>query len=645
MKLLHKLKSEKLIHPPEFITDNTHYLTIMGSYAYGVSLEASDMDLYGICVPPKGVVFPHTLGVIPGFGHQGQRFEQWQEHHIQYEGTEYDFQIYSIIKFFQLAMENNANILDALFAPENCVMHCTALAKHLRDNRTLFLHKGAYHKFMGYAHAQLKKIRTKEATGKRKVLIEKYGYDCYDKETTEFLTSSGWKSFDAISQDDLLAGVVPATGELVFEKPNGSIDKKYTGMLYTIDTHLTRAVVTSDHSMLVSRMHRQKSNGFSTEYCDVAGDWSLTPLSDLMTSGRYSWYHIRRSPTERVEEYPIEDDYLKLAGLYVSEGTLQFRDQKVKVARVTQTLKGKPKFYVSANALELKRYDYDKESVWDIPRVKAERLYNDFGYGSHTLFLPSWTLHLSSRQAKLFWDYLCLGDGTKASKGDVYYSCNHNLSNGIQAMMVSAGYPCVVRGPYSGVSSFTGKMVDSYQTYLPYVRDAYACVDFKGASRILRHGEISTTKSGKPIKEEYVENRSVVCFDMPCGTLVTRNNGIPSIQGNCKFAYHLLRLTDEVEQILETGDLVLGRNKGELKAIRAGEYTLEELETKFEVRKGYVEELYRTSTLRHSPPEAEIKALLLQCLEMHYGRLDNVYKEDRTGQLVNELVAVINRYQ
>jgi hypothetical protein len=40
------------VNPPGWLADNLCYETIMGSVAYGVSAETSDMDVYGICLPP-----------------------------------------------------------------------------------------------------------------------------------------------------------------------------------------------------------------------------------------------------------------------------------------------------------------------------------------------------------------------------------------------------------------------------------------------------------------------------------------------------------------------------------------------------------------------------------------------------------------
>ncbi len=179
--LLNNLYKQNLIHPPKWLMDNVSYMTIMGSQAYGVSSDDSDLDVYGFCIPPKDLVFPHLAGEIPGFGRQIQRFEQWQEHHVTdpNKKIEYDFAVFSIVKYFQLCMENNPNMIDSLFTPRNCVIHSTAVSEIVRENRKLFLHKGSWHKFKGYAYAQMAKIRNKVNANneKRAASIAEHGYD------------------------------------------------------------------------------------------------------------------------------------------------------------------------------------------------------------------------------------------------------------------------------------------------------------------------------------------------------------------------------------------------------------------------------------------------------------------------------------
>lgn len=161
---IQELEKKKLINPPRWLSSNVMYETMMGSVAYGVSSDTSDMDLYGFCIPTKELIFPHLGGEILGFGRQKERFEQFQQHHIRDDqalggdGREYDVQIFSIVKYFQLAMENNPNMIDSLYTPQFCVLHMTKIGSMVRDARKLFLHKGSWHKFKGYAYSQLHKM-------------------------------------------------------------------------------------------------------------------------------------------------------------------------------------------------------------------------------------------------------------------------------------------------------------------------------------------------------------------------------------------------------------------------------------------------------------------------------------------------------
>ena len=162
---------------PKFLLTNTHYLTIMGSQSYGTNNDDSDTDIYGFGIPPKEMIFPHLAGEIMGFSTPQTRFKHWEEHHIMDGKKEYDFSVYSIINYFRLLMGNNPNVLDSIWTPINCVVHCTSVGQMVRDNRKMFMHKGLFHKFRGYSFSQLHKMETKDPKGKRKAIRDKYGWD------------------------------------------------------------------------------------------------------------------------------------------------------------------------------------------------------------------------------------------------------------------------------------------------------------------------------------------------------------------------------------------------------------------------------------------------------------------------------------
>lgn len=173
------LTQKSLIRPPKFVPTNTHYEAMVGSVAYGVSEDASDVDIQGFCIPPKDMVFPHLAGEIHGFGTQKKRFDQWIKHHVEDPEArkKYDMTIFSIVKYFSLCMENNPNMIDTMFVPQTCVLHITKVGQMVREQRKEFLHKGCFHRFKGYAYSQLHKMGAKNPTGNRKAIRERHGFD------------------------------------------------------------------------------------------------------------------------------------------------------------------------------------------------------------------------------------------------------------------------------------------------------------------------------------------------------------------------------------------------------------------------------------------------------------------------------------
>lgn len=111
-----------------------------------------------------------------------------------------------------------------------------------------------------------------------------------------------------------------------------------------------------------------------------------------------------------------------------------------------------------------------------------------------------------------------------------------------------------------------------------------------------------------------------------------------------KFAYHILRLAVECEQILEKHDLDIECNGPLLRSIRNGEWTLEQIYDWFNMKEKHLEELYNKSTLQHSPDENKIKQLLLQCIEMHYGTISDAISIDVNQNIINDIQTIINKY-
>jgi predicted nucleotidyltransferase len=124
-----------------FWETNQIYKVIAGSQVYGLDTPQSDLDVRGVCIPPRR----YLLGL--------SRFEQWE--HQDEKG---DTVIYALTKFVQLALACNPNIIELLYTDPHHVLFANEYGWRLVAHRHLFLSKQARHTFAGYAISQLRRI-------------------------------------------------------------------------------------------------------------------------------------------------------------------------------------------------------------------------------------------------------------------------------------------------------------------------------------------------------------------------------------------------------------------------------------------------------------------------------------------------------
>ena len=140
----------------EWLPSNTVYLTIHGSKAYGLATDTSDVDIKGICVPPRAV--ENDLF---------HKFEQAENHpFIEKQCSHYknpnnpklESVIFSLKKFFVLAAGINPNIIELIWTHESDRLMFHKCVNSLFEHRDLFLSSKAKYTFSGYAASQLAKI-------------------------------------------------------------------------------------------------------------------------------------------------------------------------------------------------------------------------------------------------------------------------------------------------------------------------------------------------------------------------------------------------------------------------------------------------------------------------------------------------------
>jgi len=118
-----------------------------GSHAYGLNVVTSDEDFKGVCVKPKACY----LGFLNNFE---------QAEHMGSKNDGVDSVTYSLDKFARLAIDCNPNIIEVLHVADKDVLKVDDFGEELRAARNDFLSKKARFTFAGYAHAQLKRIKT-----------------------------------------------------------------------------------------------------------------------------------------------------------------------------------------------------------------------------------------------------------------------------------------------------------------------------------------------------------------------------------------------------------------------------------------------------------------------------------------------------
>lgn len=149
------------------VAQHTIFLTLAGSHAHGTARQGSDVDLRGVGVAP----LPTRLSLFSTF----EQYEgplpvdlaaavmpRLQAHPTAARclAVKTECVIFDVAKLLRLCAEANPNALEILFADERDWALETPEWRLLHEERHRFLTKKVQQTFLGYAMAQLKRIRT-----------------------------------------------------------------------------------------------------------------------------------------------------------------------------------------------------------------------------------------------------------------------------------------------------------------------------------------------------------------------------------------------------------------------------------------------------------------------------------------------------
>ncbi|ANW20892.1 nucleotidyltransferase domain-containing protein [Streptomyces clavuligerus] len=124
--------------PEELIHEHTIYSCVMGSRAFGLATDGSDIDRRGVFLAPTALYW---------------RFEKPPRH---VEGPAEEQFSWELERFCELALRANPNILECLHSP--LVERIDATGRELRELRGAFLSRQVHETFTGYALGQRRRL-------------------------------------------------------------------------------------------------------------------------------------------------------------------------------------------------------------------------------------------------------------------------------------------------------------------------------------------------------------------------------------------------------------------------------------------------------------------------------------------------------
>jgi len=275
--------------------------------------------------------------------------------------------------------------------------------------------------------------------------------DCYDN-STEVLTSSGWKKFQEIQVSELIPSLNLSTFQVEFVPNLETIEKNYKGKMVEFSGRNIYLLVTPNHNMvaalskgankyypfrltrakdLIGRHFRLKRNAkWAGKYLDF---WEIPAY-------RYNFKRRKRLEKKPVQFFPIKA-FLKFLGFYISEGCA-----KNTLIQLAQSAQGKAYSEIQATLDELNlKYSVDSKGFHVCNRQLCD--YIRFlvpGHATEKRIPPS-VLELFPDLLKYLFDSMVLGDGSFSGNCIYYTTSSPGLKDDFLVLVNKIGLSATVK--------------------------------------------------------------------------------------------------------------------------------------------------------------------------------------------------------
>jgi hypothetical protein len=287
---------------------------------------------------------------------------------------------------------------------------------------------------------------------------------CFSDDT-DLLTIDGFKNVTELTDDDMFATLNPETEQIEYHRATKMHVYDYEGDMVHFKTQHCDLMVTPNHRMWTKHygtapLYRGKKKN----------DWHFREAKDVKTGHAFrstaQWTGVISTDSIRVGEHDIAmDDFLQLAGFFVSEGSTTLKQDGSAWFTIHQSQQSTV-FNDQMSAL-IKRMDipfrrYERATTNPALTAVETKMYAytlcrkafveyfraQFGEKSFTKKVPAWIKMLPPRELKIFLEAAILGDGSDSVEHGVrrlkYHTSSRQLADDIQEISLKLGYASTV---------------------------------------------------------------------------------------------------------------------------------------------------------------------------------------------------------
>ena len=294
--------------------------------------------------------------------------------------------------------------------------------------------KGFARKSGSWAHAMCWSA-CDDTDGEPSFLVQN-SWGCYSDDT-EVLTKEGWKFFKNLSDSDILATLNPNNHNLEWQQIQEKFEYNYNGYLNHYHFRGVDLLVTDNHNMYIGKLHSDLDNPAS---------WSIVESKNCP-----KYLHIKKNAkwngkeilNIKIGKHIIAMDlWLEFLGYFISEGHASLHN------KVLSSGETKSYGHIGISQYKLDSQLMMKKCLDNLPFKFSKNmvcydksLYNElkiFGK-AHQKHIPNYVKDLSSRQQKIFFDAIMLGDGSISNGKMNFYTSSKQLADDMQELILKIG--------------------------------------------------------------------------------------------------------------------------------------------------------------------------------------------------------------